>query len=217
MYKDYDNYRTYENDDLSAGATLKVEHTIIVNETDILNLISQPLEKIQAMRDNNVKKEAAAYYCTSISNMVYKMTYRMYDYTSWRSEKTRRWEVKWSIGTNSPVGHNNCIAEQERSFKDKAEAEKYIQGRIKAYSHLFTEISPPIPKEYEKSFMVHEHLLPGYVTEKMQKAQEAAKTENISRSADKKPSIRKELNSIKAAEKSMPKPTQTKKRDNLEL
>ena len=47
MYKDYDNYRTYENDDLSAGATLKVEHTIIVNETDILNLISQPLEKKQ--------------------------------------------------------------------------------------------------------------------------------------------------------------------------
>ena len=136
MYKDYDNYRTYENDDLSAGATLKVEHTIIVNETDILNLISQPLEKIQAMRDNNVKKETAAfekvrqsardwekkaaitrqfdraieylqvpevshssnkwvndrdcynYDCTSISNMVYKMTYRMYDYTSWRSEKT---------------------------------------------------------------------------------------------------------------------------------
>ena len=86
------------------------------------------------------------YDCTSISNMVYKMTYRMYDYTSWRSEKTRRWEVKWSIGTNSPVGHNNCIAEQERSFKDKAEAEKYIQGRIKAYSHLFTEISPPFRK-----------------------------------------------------------------------
>ena len=27
------------------------------------------------------------YDCTSISNMVYKMTYRMYDYTSWRSEK----------------------------------------------------------------------------------------------------------------------------------
>ena len=59
MYKDYDNYRTYENDDLSAGATLKVEHTIIVNENDILNLISQPLEKIKAMRDNNVKKEKA--------------------------------------------------------------------------------------------------------------------------------------------------------------
>ena len=45
MYKDYDNYRTYENDDLSAGATLKVEHTIIVNETDILNLIHNRLKK----------------------------------------------------------------------------------------------------------------------------------------------------------------------------
>ena len=54
MYKDYDNYRTYENDDLSAGATLKVEHTIIVIETDILNLISQPLDKILAMLYNIV-------------------------------------------------------------------------------------------------------------------------------------------------------------------
>ena len=57
---------------------------------------------------------------------------------------------------------NGCAAREE--------AEKYIQGRIKAYSHLFTEISPPIPKDLEKSFMVHGHLLPGYVTEEMQKA-----------------------------------------------
>lgn len=265
MYKDYDNYRTYENDDLSAGTTLKVEHTIIVNETDILNLISQPLEKIQAMRDNNVKKETAAFEkvrqsardwekkaaitrqfdraieylkvpevshtsnkwvndrdcynhdCTSISNMVYKMTYRMYDYTSWRSEKTRRWEVKWSIGTNSPVGHNNRIAEQERSFKDKAEAEKYIQGRIKAYSHLFTEISPPIPKEYAKLFEVYGQLLPGYTVEgEPQQAQENVKADkNIG--TDKKPSIRKELNSIKAAEKKKTEPARTKKRSSPEL
>lgn len=57
MYKDYDNYRTYENDDLSAGATLKVEHTIIVNETDILNLISQPLEKYRLCVIITSKKE----------------------------------------------------------------------------------------------------------------------------------------------------------------
>ena len=40
MYKDYDNNLTYENDDLSTGATFKVEHTIIVNETDIQNMIT---------------------------------------------------------------------------------------------------------------------------------------------------------------------------------
>ena len=147
MYKDYDNYRTYENDDLSAGATLKVEHTIIVNETDILNLISQPLEKIQAMRDNNVKKETAAFEkvrqsardwekkaaitrqfdraieylkipevkhtsnkwvkgkdefdFTHISNKVYKMSYRIYERSSWRT-RVNKYDVTWNIFTNNP-------------------------------------------------------------------------------------------------------------------
>ena len=67
MYKDYDNYRTYENDDLSAGATLKVEHTIIVNETDILNLISQPLEKIQLCVIITSKKKQPPLKSTAVS------------------------------------------------------------------------------------------------------------------------------------------------------
>jgi hypothetical protein len=33
---------------------------------------------------------------------------------------------------------------------------------IKAYSHLFTEISPPVPKEYADCFSVNGKLLPGY-------------------------------------------------------
>ena len=40
--------------------------------------------------------------------------------------------------------------------------------------HLFTEISPPIPKEYEHHFMVHGTLLPGYTVEGL----EQAKTEH---------------------------------------
>lgn len=43
--------------------------------------------------------------------------------------------------------------------------EKYLQGRIAAYAHLFTEISPPIPKEYQKHFCVNGVLLPGYTVE----------------------------------------------------
>ena len=31
--------------------------------------------------------------------------------------------------------------------------EKYLQGRINAYAHLFKEISPPIPAEHEKRFL----------------------------------------------------------------
>lgn len=43
--------------------------------------------------------------------------------------------------------------------------EKYLQGRINAYAHLFKEISPPIPAEHEKRFCVNGVLLPGYTME----------------------------------------------------
>ena len=92
----------------------------------------------------------------------------------------------------------------------REEAEKYIQGRIKAYSHLFTEISPPIPKDLEKSFMVHGYLLPGYVTEEMQKAA----AEKAEKSAEKKPSIRKQLNELKADQKKNPQEPQKTRPEN---
>ena len=43
--------------------------------------------------------------------------------------------------------------------------QKYLDGRIKAYSHLFTEISPPVPKEYADGFRVNNQILPGYTIE----------------------------------------------------
>ena len=56
----------------------------------------------------------------------------------------------------------NCsgakIAGQDRKvFSDKAAMEKYLNGRIKAYDRLFTEISPPIPQEYAESFNFSKH------------------------------------------------------------
>ncbi len=140
----------------------------------------------------------------TVSNAAYQMTYRIYDWSSWRSDTTK-YKVRWDIYTNSPRNDKNVkIAEQERVFKSQPEAEKYIQGRIKAYEHLFTEISPPIPKEYENCFKVYNHLLLGYTTVEMQKAKEAEK-----------PSIRQQLNSLKSQEKSTPK--QAKKRNEPEL
>ena len=50
-------------------------------------------------------------------------------------------------------------------FSDKAAMEKYLNGRIKAYDRLFTEISPPIPQEYAEHFKVNGMLLPGYTIE----------------------------------------------------
>lgn len=144
---------------------------------------------------------------STISNKVYKMTYNICERSSWRNN-TVKYDVRWHIYTNRPYPQNSYkVAGQERACATREEAEKYIQGRIKAYSHLFTEISPPIPKDLEKSFMVHGHLLSGYVTEEMQKA--AAE-----KPAEKKPSIRKQLNELKADQKKNPQEPQKTRPEN---
>ena len=74
------------------------------------------------------------------------------------------WYVTWDVYVNSPKqGYGEKIAGQnQKRYTDKAAAEKYLEGRKKAYSHLFTEISPQIPKQYEHHFTVYGALLPGY-------------------------------------------------------
>ena len=52
--------------------------------------------------------------------------------------------------------------------------EKYLNGRIKAYQHLFTEVSPPIPPEYAEHFKVNGQLLAGYAIEGEERAQPTA-------------------------------------------
>lgn len=146
----------------------------------------------------------------TISNKVYKMTYDIYERSSWRSD-TVKYDVRWHIYTNRPDYQSAYkVAGQERVCSTREEAEKYIQGRIRAYSHLFTEISPPIPKDLEKSFMVHGHLLPGYVTEEMQKAA----AEKSEKPTEKKPSIRKQLNELKADQKGNSKTPQKSRSEN---
>lgn len=110
-----------------------------------------------------------------LSNMVYKFTWRVYERTEWNRKAEKSvpvaWELSWYLTLNTPqapdfTGSGRQIAGQERKvFKDTASMEKYLQGRIKAYAYLFTEISPPIPKEHEKRFYINGVLLPGYTVE----------------------------------------------------
>ena len=111
-----------------------------------------------------------------ISNSVYQMRYHSYEHTRYDREKEQSvpyaWTLSWSVYTNSPDGYGQAkIAGQEKKFADKAAMEKYLNGRIKAYQHLFTEISPPIPKEYADHFKVNGQLLPGYTVEGEERAQ----------------------------------------------
>ena len=122
-------------------------------------------------------------YGKHISNRVYQMRYHISENTRYDREakqsKTYSWTLSWSIYTNSPHQYGQAkIAGQERKvFADRAAMEKYLNGRIKAYAHLFTEISPPIPQEYAERFKVNGQLLPGYSIEGEEQKQPGQETE----------------------------------------
>ena len=105
------------------------------------------------------------------SNRVYQMNYYIYENTRYDREKQQSvpysYSLTWGVYTNSPNRNGQAkIAGQDRKvFTDKAAMEKYLNGRIKAYDRLFTEISPPIPQEYADYFKVNGQLMPDYIIE----------------------------------------------------
>lgn len=105
------------------------------------------------------------------SNMVYQMDYSISENTRYDSAAQKSvpysWTLRWGLYTNAPRGNPmEKIAGQDRKvFSSREELDKYLNGRIKAYAHYFTEISPAIPKEYADCFKVNGCLLPGYAIE----------------------------------------------------
>ena len=105
------------------------------------------------------------------SNMVYQMDYSISENTRYDSAAQKSvpysWTLRWSLRTNAPGSYRQAkIAGQDRKvFANREELDKYLNGRIKAHEHYFTEISPAIPKEYADYFKVNGCLLPGYTIE----------------------------------------------------
>lgn len=145
-----------------------------------------------------------------ISNKVYKMNCRVREDTSYDRSTgkwvPKAWYVTWDLYLNTPKnGHNIHIAGQDRKrYTDKDAAYKYLDGRKKAYAHLFTELSPAIPKQYEQHFMVHGVLLPGYTVEGQERTTE-------------KPSVLGRLATAKAQEKSAEIKPAAKKKEDMQL
>ena len=104
-----------------------------------------------------------------ISNLVYQMRYQFVPVP--QSKAVR---VTWGLVYNTPQqpgnpryanswGDSRFIARQDKKPYESAEAaQRYIQGRFNLYAHLFTELSPPVPNDCKRMFMVNGHLLPGY-------------------------------------------------------
>ena len=114
------------------------------------------------------------------SNMVYQMDYSISENTRYDSAAQKSipysWTLRWGLYTNAPHGNRReKIAGQDRKvFASREELDKYLNGRIKAHDHYFTEISPAIPKEYADCFKVNGCLLPGYTIEGEEPAKAAA-------------------------------------------
>ena len=175
---------------------------------------------------SNRWRHDAANDSDEISNMVYSMTWRVYEHTKYNRETQKMepvaWYVTWDVGLNTHERQGNYIAGQrEKRYTDKAAAAKYIEGRKKAFAHLFTEISPPIPQQYAKHFEVNGLLLPGYTVE-------GRESEKSDRTADevlgalaggdsapegKKPSVLGKLNAARIPEGAPTAPGAKRKED----
>lgn len=148
-----------------------------------------------------------------ISNRVYQMTCSIWEDTKYDRETKQSvpiaWYVTWEVRIHSPKqGYGTKIAGQnQKRYTDKNAAIKYLDGRKKAYSHLFTEISPPIPKEYKHHFMVHGTLLPGYTVEGLEQTKTEHAAAEVSEGGiftpqnQEKPSVLGKLSVAKTQEK----------------
>ena len=155
-----------------------------------------------------------------ISNRVYRMSCGIWEDTKYDRETQQSvpvaWYVSWNVYLNSPLqGHDVHLAGQRnKRYTDKSAAIKYMEGRKKAYSNLFTELSPPIPKEYRDHFMVHGTLLPGYVVEGQEVMKDTAAEVSeggISMPENKKTSVLEQLSAAKSQKQVSPTITEHKK------
>jgi hypothetical protein len=150
--------------EMTSEWVIQAAHTLILDQ--VLGYFRAPPVKHSSNQWEETTRGSHA-----MSNRVYKMEYSVYEGTP-RSHGEQQpvpeaWYLTWHVFTNPPgSGHGIKIAGQKRKrFTGKAEMEKYLAGRIKAYAHLFSEITPPIPRDYARCFRVNGILLPGYTVQ----------------------------------------------------
>ena len=162
-----------------------------------------------------------------ISNRVYKMSVSLHEDDHYDKAVGQlvpdAWYVTWNVSLNTPDRYSTRkIAGQDRKrFTDKDAALKYIDGRKKAYTHLFTEISPPIPERYADRFSKNGLLLPGYVVEgKLPLTTDVKAVDFLNALSDgefmpdtKKPSVLGKISDTKSQQKAEPAAPSKKKKE----
>ncbi len=102
-----------------------------------------------------------------ISNRVYLMKYVIQPNSK---VKASGWIASWCVLYNVqegirkqlPLYSYTVAAQEKKKYEDESAAKRYVQGRVDAFAHLFTELSPPVPEKEKFLFSFNGHLLPGY-------------------------------------------------------
>jgi hypothetical protein len=143
---------------------IQAAHTLILDQ--VLGYLRTP-----PVKHSSNQWEEITHGVHVMSNRVYKMEYSVCqgaqrDHLG-QQPVPEAWYLTWHVFTNPPgSGQGIKIAGQNRKcFTGKVEMEKYLAGRIKAYAHLFSEITPPIPRDCARCFRVNGILLPGYTVQ----------------------------------------------------
>lgn len=123
-----------------------------------------------------------------ISNRVYMMRYQISQVKD--GNKKGQWLVTWGIAINKPQrpstekyyfsGDVMVVEQKKKYYNAEADAQHYIQGRFDVYAHLFTELSPPIPDKFKRSFYINGVLLPGYTVAPRERAPQEVAEELLS-------------------------------------
>ena len=165
------------------------------------------LEAPEATHTSNQWINLGAPHSEKISNMVYEMTVSIRERTEYNrlthESKPVAWYASWEVDMRSPK-YGRCVEiarQSNKRFTSIAAAQKYIEGRKKAYAKYFQEISPQVPQIYAGYYKVNDVLLPGYTVQGQEPAVSTITADEIineilgvdSVTKDKKPSVLKKL------------------------
>ena len=101
----------------------------------------------------------------TIKNKTYILSFRIYLDKNFKTNEIERYDISYYLNTNNFFNnkYENCrICSAKKTVTSKEEAEKYIKGRIKAYSKYFKEEYPPVLKEFANNFKEQGILLEPY-------------------------------------------------------
>lgn len=157
------------NRDYAISSFKKEKYHVVRLDAGGVSALSERLNDEAAAQQMKAACEKSQAVCTSLKKE--KKTVappKLFDLTALQREANRLYgfTAKQTLDYAQALYEKRLLTYPRTDSKYiTSDMEKYLNGRIKAYDRLFTEISPPIPQEYADYFKVNGMLMPDYTIE----------------------------------------------------